>query len=141
MNGLAAILFLLLSLSDAVDGYIARKYKQVSDLGKFLDPIADKALVISVLIALIGFGKVNSIAVIIMVVREFLVSGIRIKAAQNNQIIAAIPLAKLKTVVQIIAVLLSILELPFANITIWLAVFLSLASGGAYLWQSKILKQ
>ncbi|OGC25263.1 CDP-diacylglycerol--glycerol-3-phosphate 3-phosphatidyltransferase [candidate division WOR-1 bacterium RIFOXYB2_FULL_42_35] len=140
LNGLAAILFMLLSFSDALDGYLARRLKQVSDLGKFLDPIADKILVISVLIALVGFGKANSIAVIIMVAREFLVSGIRIRAAQGNKIIAAIPLAKLKTFTQIIAVLMLILNVPLANTILWLAVLLSLASGGAYLWLSRILK-
>ena len=105
-----------------------------------MDPIADKILVISVLIDLVGFGKANSIAVIIMVAREFLVSGIRIRAAQGNKIIAAIPLAKLKTFTQIIAVLMLILNVPLANTILWLAVLLSLASGGAYLWLSRILK-
>jgi len=138
LNGLAASLFLALSLSDAIDGYVARRYKQVSDLGKFLDPIADKVLVISVLIALVDNGTANSLAVIIMVAREFLVSGIRIQAAQGNQILAAIPLAKIKTFMQIAAVSLLMLHLPLANAVLWLAVVLSLVSGWAYLWQSNL---
>lgn len=140
MNGLGAILFLILSFSDAVDGYIARRFNQVSDLGKFLDPLADKILVITVLIALVGLGKASSVPVMIIVAREFLVSGIRISVAKTRKIMAASPIAKVKTAVQVLAVFMLILRLPLANWILWLAVVLSLVSGGAYLWESKILK-
>jgi CDP-diacylglycerol--glycerol-3-phosphate 3-phosphatidyltransferase len=141
LNGLAAMFFLLLSFSDAIDGYIARRFHQVSDLGKFLDPLADKVLVITVLIALVGLGKAHSVPVMIIVVRELIVQGIRIDAAKHKKIIAAAPIAKWKTVIQIVAVAMLILSLPFANWALWLAVVLSLVSGGSYLWQSRILKQ
>ena len=140
LNGLSLILFLLLSFSDALDGYIARRYNQISELGKFLDPLADKILVISVLIILVGLGKVDAIPVIIIAAREFLVSGLRINAAKHNKIIAASPLAKWKTFVQIIATAMLIIGLPFDNLVLWLAVILSLISGGVYLWESKTQK-
>lgn len=140
-NGVAVILFLLLSFSDAVDGYIARRFKQVSDLGKFLDPLADKILVTSVLIVLVGLGKVDPIPVVILVAREFIVQGIRISAARYKEIIAASPVAKWKTVIQVVAVFMLILNLPYAIWVLWLAVVISIISGGAYLWQSKILKR
>jgi CDP-diacylglycerol--glycerol-3-phosphate 3-phosphatidyltransferase len=139
-NGLALIAFLLLSISDALDGYIARRFNQVSELGKFLDPLADKILVMTVLITLVGQGLADSIPVLILVTRELMVQGIRIHAAKR-EIIAAIPAAKLKTVVQIVAVAMLILRLPFADWALWLAVGLALYSGGVYLWQSQILKQ
>lgn len=113
----------------------------MSDLGKFLDPLADKILVITVLIALVGLEKADSIPVMIIVAREFFVSGIRISAASSGKIIAASPIAKWKTATQIIAVVMLLLSLPYAGWVLWLAVILSLISGGAYLWQSKILKQ
>jgi len=141
INGLAVISFLLLSFSDAVDGYLARRFKQVSDLGKFLDPLADKVLVITVLIILVGLGKASSIPVVILVARELLVQGIRIDAARHHKkVFAASRVAKWKTVVQIIAIPMLILGLPLAKWVLWCAVALSLLSGGAYLWQSRILK-
>lgn len=133
LNGLAAIFFLLLSFSDALDGYLARRLRQVSDLGKFLDPLADKVLVITVLIALVGLGKAESLPVIIITARELLVQGLRINAAANKQIIAATPLAKWKTVIQIIAILMLILNLPYADWALWAAVILSLISATKYM--------
>jgi CDP-diacylglycerol---glycerol-3-phosphate 3-phosphatidyltransferase len=140
-NGIALIFFLILSFSDAVDGYIARRFNQVSDLGKFLDPLADKILVITVLIALVGLGRADSVPVMIIACREFIVSGIRIYAAKSNFIIAASPTAKLKTVSQIIAVAMLIIGLPFSGWMLWGAVVLSIISGGGYFWQSNLLKK
>ena len=140
LNGLAVIAFLILSFSDAIDGYIARRFNQISDLGKFLDPLADKILVISVLIVLVGLGKADSIPVIIIVARELMVQGIRISAAATKGIMAASPIAKWKTATQIVAVAMLILNLPYDAWVLWLATGLSILSGGAYLWQSKILK-
>lgn len=134
--GLAATTFLLLSLSDAVDGYIARKYNQVSELGKMLDPLADKILVMTVLIGLTALGKTNPVPVMIICAREFLVASIRAK-----KIFPASPVAKWKTFSQVVAVLMLMLNLPLAGAVLWLAVLLSLISGGAYLWQSQFLKQ
>lgn len=132
--GLAAVVFLLLSLSDAVDGYVARKYNQVSELGKKLDPLADKILVLTVLIGLTGIGKADPLPVMLICAREFLVASFR-----STKIFPASPLAKWKTVLQTVAVLMLMLNLPLAGLILWLAVALSLITGGNYLWQNKIL--
>lgn len=135
-NGLAATVFLLLSFSDAIDGYIARKYHQVSELGKMLDPLADKILVITVLIGLTGLGKANPVAVMLICTRELLVASFR-----GKKIFAASPIAKWKTFIQILAVIMLMLNITFADWALWLAVILSLISGGVYLWQSPLIKQ
>lgn len=136
--GLAAIFFLILSLSDLIDGYIARRFNQVSDLGKILDPLADKVLVISVLIVLVGLQKVPSLPVIIIVLREVLIAGIRSEAPK---VFGAIPIAKWKTAAQVLAILMLMLNLPLADLVLWVSIILSLVSGGIYIWQSKILEQ
>jgi CDP-diacylglycerol--glycerol-3-phosphate 3-phosphatidyltransferase len=134
--GLAAVTFILLSLSDYIDGYIARKYHQVSELGKLLDPLADKILVTTVLIGLTAIGKANPFAVMLICAREFIIASIR-----TRKIFAASPIAKWKTATQILAIVMLMFSLPFAEAVLWLAVILSLVSGGAYLWQSPFLKQ
>jgi len=137
INGLAAILFLVLSFSDALDGYIARKFNQVSDLGKFLDPLADKLLVITILLALVAQSKASVVAVMLLVARELIISGLRVNLARAGKMLEASILAKTKTVVQVLAVFMLILKLPMASLVLWLAVLLGYISGGAYLWQNK----
>lgn len=141
LNGLAAIAFLLVAFSDAIDGYVARRFNQITDLGKFLDPLADKILVTSVLITLVGLNKASIIPVLIIVAREFLISGLRTYLARKNIIVAASQLGKWKTVSQVVAILMLLISLPYANLALWLAVALALISGGDYLWQSRLLKQ
>lgn len=141
INGLAVALFLLVSFSDALDGYVARRYNQVSDLGKYLDPLADKILIITALIALVSVGLAAVLPVIFLVSRELIVQGLRINAARSNNIFAASPLAKWKTVIQVAAVTMLILDLPLANEVLWISVLLAWLSGGAYLWQSQMLKK
>ncbi|MDI6731456.1 MAG: CDP-diacylglycerol--glycerol-3-phosphate 3-phosphatidyltransferase [Candidatus Margulisbacteria bacterium] len=141
LNGLAALLFLFLSLSDVVDGYIARKYNQVSELGKLIDPLADKILVITVLIALVEQGLASSAPVMLLAAREFIVFGVRVMAAKAGTILPAIPSAKWKTALQLTAVLMLMFDLPFANLALWVAVLLALFSGGEYLWQNRTLLQ
>jgi len=134
--GLSAAAFLVLSFSDAIDGYVARKYNQVSELGKLLDPLADKILVLTMLVGLTALGKADPIAVMLITAREFIVASVR-----SKKVFGASPVAKWKTVLQIAAVFMLILDLPLAWLALWLAVALSLISGGAYLWQSPFLKQ
>lgn len=134
--GLAAVIFLILSLSDILDGYIARKYHQVSEIGKMLDPLADKILVISVLVGLASLGKADPLAVMLICARELVVSSLR-----SSNLFPASPVAKWKTVFQVVAVLMLMLSLPLADVVLWLAVLLSLFSGGIYLWQSRIFEQ
>lgn len=136
MYGLATVVFLLLCFSDAIDGYIARKYNQVSELGKLLDPLADKILVMTVLIGLASLGKADAVAVMLICSREFLVASIR-----AQKIFGASPIAKWKTVSQMLAIIMLMLNLPLAKMVLWFAVLLSLISGASYIWQSKFFQQ
>ena len=101
---IAAILFVVASLTDLVDGKIARKYNLITNLGKFLDSLADKMLVISILIALVDLGRISSVFVIIIVIREFMVTGIRLIASNKGVVMAAEMIGKIKTVTQMIAI-------------------------------------
>jgi CDP-diacylglycerol--glycerol-3-phosphate 3-phosphatidyltransferase len=136
LNGLAAVVFVVLSFSDAIDGYVARKYNQVSQLGQQLDPLADKLLVMNVLVVLAALGKAGALPVMLILTRELIITGLRAK-----KVFAASPIAKWKTIASMLAVFMCILSLPLANLALWLAVVLAYVSGGAYLWQSQFLKQ
>lgn len=130
LYGLATVIFLLLSFSDLIDGYIARKYNQVSDLGKKLDPLADKILVLTMLIGLTSLGKAAPIPVMLICTRELVVSTFR-----ASKTFGASQISKWKTTLQIIAVVMLMLNLPLSGLALWLAALLSLYSGGLYLWQ------
>jgi len=146
---IAVVLFGFASITDTMDGQIARKRGIVTTMGKFLDPIADKLLVTSVLIALVDLNKISAWVAIIVISREFIVTGIRLLAADKNVVISASNIGKIKTVVQIIAIVIIMLEsqveiffkgwagLPYvstvANIILFLAVALTLISGYDYL--------
>lgn len=108
---LADIIFIIAAITDKIDGYLARKNNQVTTFGKFLDPIADKILVVSALIILVGRGTIPAWIPIIIVFREFLVSGYRLIASQQNgKVIAANKWGKLKTVTQMIAIILTFID-------------------------------
>lgn len=130
---IAAVFFLILALTDAIDGILARSLGQTTDLGKFLDPIADKILVISALIGLIEIRHIPSIPVIIIITRDFVVSAIRLEAAKKGKVVAASYLGKIKTVSQVIAALFLILDWPFAMLILWVSVLLTLISGVDYI--------
>lgn len=98
-------LFVIASVTDLLDGKIARKYGLVTDFGKFLDPIADKLLVTAALLSLIRYSKFYLWATMIILAREFIVTGIRLIAASKNKVIAAGKLGKIKTVIQMIAII------------------------------------
>ena len=100
------LVFILASITDKLDGYIARSRNQVTTFGKFLDPLADKILVISALVMLVEFGKIPAWIPIIVLTREFLVSGYRLIAAENGQVIAASIWGKIKTATQMTAIIL-----------------------------------
>ena len=142
---ISAVLFLLISLTDWVDGYIARKYNQVTDFGKFLDPLADKILVSSAMIILVGIGRLNSIACVVVIFREFIVTSLRLVANTGGKVIAASIWGKLKTVSQITAVMVILLEeylvmlypLPYSAFFVWIMVILTIYSGLEYMWQYK----
>ena len=112
LRNLAAAIFIVASLTDMLDGKIARKYNLVTNFGKFMDPLADKLLVCSALICLIELGQLPSWMVIIIVSREFIISGFRLIAAEQGIVIAASYWGKFKTTFQMIAVILMIFNIP-----------------------------
>ena len=118
-NGIAAVaVFMIACFTDFLDGHLARKWNQVTTLGKFLDPIADKIVVIAAMIMLVEFGHLPAWIPIIVIFREFIVSGYRLVAVQKDgNVIAANVWGKLKTVTQMIAVILAFLDPnPYATI-------------------------
>ena len=128
----AAAIFIIASLTDMLDGKIARKYNLVTNFGKFMDPLADKLLVCSALICMIELRELPAWMVIIIISREFIISGFRLVAADNGVVIAASYWGKFKTTFQMIAVILLIFDIPalrmVANITVVIAVALTIIS-------------
>lgn len=108
----ALIVFVIASLTDLLDGKIARKYNLVTNFGKFMDPLADKLLVCSAMICLIEKGQLAAWIVIIIIAREFIISGFRLVAADNGIVIAASYWGKFKTVFQMLMVIVLILNIP-----------------------------
>ena len=105
------IIFIIASITDSLDGYIARSRNQITTFGKFLDPIADKVLVVAVLIILVGMAKIPSWIPIIVIIREFIVSGYRLVAVEKDgEVIAASMWGKMKTTTQMIAIILALLD-------------------------------
>lgn len=125
---IAAVIFIAASLTDMLDGKIARKYNLVTNFGKFMDPLADKLLVCSALIALVDFDKVAAWIVIIIIAREFIISGFRLIAADNGVVIAASYWGKFKTTFQMIMIILLILDLnyPFSGVVNMVVTYIAL---------------
>lgn len=148
-NYIAVAVFLLAAVTDSVDGHIARKYNQITNFGKFIDPLADKILVMSALVGMVQFGQISALAVIIIIAREFMVTGLRIVAISSGRVIAAAPSGKLKTVVQIvvIAVVMTasswIEAVAYLDIVleclIWLMVLITVYSGAEYIVKNRAL--
>ena len=126
---IALALFIIASLTDLLDGKIARKYNLVTNFGKFMDPLADKLLVCSALIALVDLGKLTGWIVIVIIAREFIISGFRLVASDNGVVIAASYWGKFKTTFQMIMIILLVLDLPFKymNIINMAVVYIALA--------------
>lgn len=142
----AAAIFIVASLTDLLDGKIARKYNLVTNFGKFMDPLADKLLVCSALICLIELKQLPAWMVIIIISREFIISGFRLVASDNGIVIAASYWGKFKTTFQMIAVILLIINIPaltlVTNICVWAALVLTLVSLIDYLWKNhKVLTE
>ena len=112
-NYIALVIFIVASLTDLLDGKIARKYHLVTNFGKFMDPLADKLLVCSAMICLIQTGQLAAWIVIIIISREFIISGFRLIASDNGVVIAASYWGKFKTTFQMLMVIALILNLPY----------------------------
>ncbi len=148
---LALFVFVIASITDYYDGKIARSQNLVSNFGKFLDPIADKLLILSVTIALVQLNRIHALVPIIFLFRDFVVTGVRMLGAEQQHVIAANNLGKAKTVSQIVAVIIIMVELALRTIVpvdwlpyvaylkypgdaaIWIAVVLAVVSGYQYI--------
>lgn len=148
----ACVLYILLSLTDKLDGSLARKRNEITDFGKFLDPIADKLLVFSALLLLLDQGYVNVWVVFIILLREFLVSALRMVASAAGEVIAADSLGKAKTAVTMVSlcgfyVAFALEALGMGDLTVWIlgisqalmvaAVVLTVVSGIQYIWNAR----
>ncbi len=129
---IALALFVVASLTDLLDGHIARKYNLVTNFGKFMDPLADKLLVCAAMICLVETGKIPSWVVIIIISREFIISGFRLIASDNGIVIAASYWGKFKTVFQMIMIVLMIADIAaihiVTQIVMWIALILTVVS-------------
>lgn len=138
---IALAIFIIASLTDLVDGKIARKYNLVTNFGKFMDPLADKLLVCSALICLVEMGRIPAWIVIIIIAREFIISGFRLIASDNGVVIAANYWGKFKTTFQIIMVCLMIANISalqlITDITMWISLALTLISLADYVWKNR----
>ncbi len=142
---MSAIIFIAASFTDYLDGKIARKYNLVTNFGKIMDPLADKILVISALVCLVDSGQVAAWMLIVILAREFTVTGLRTVAASQGIVIAAGMTGKIKTVLQMIAVPLLIIQnwpfsligVPMADIMLWASVLMTIVSGTEYVYKNR----
>ncbi len=138
---IALAVFIIASLTDMLDGKIARKYNLVTNFGKFMDPLADKLLVCSALVCLVAVDRIPAWMVIVIIAREFIISGFRLVASDNGVVIAASYWGKFKTTFQIIMICLMIADLAalqlLTAIVTWVAVILTIVSLVDYLVKNK----
>lgn len=138
---IAAIIFIIASLTDALDGYIARKYNLVTNFGKLMDPLADKLLVVSALVSLVELGDIYSWVVIIILSREFMITALRSVAASEGIVIAAGKSGKLKTVFQMAAITAILLKFWIGTVIglvlLYIALVLTVYSGIEYMVKNK----
>ncbi|MGZ9842183.1 CDP-diacylglycerol--glycerol-3-phosphate 3-phosphatidyltransferase [Weissella confusa] len=142
----AAIIFIVASLTDLADGKIARKYKLVTNFGKFADPLADKLLVMTALIFFVQLGWVPAWMVAIIVIRELAITGLRTLIVENNgKVLAAAMPGKIKTASQMVAIsffllhdiVFAMFNIPFAMIMIWIALLATIYSGIDYFYKNR----
>lgn len=127
-NIIALVLFVVASLTDLLDGHLARKNNLVTNFGKFMDPLADKLLVCSALICFVANGQLPAWMVIIIIAREFIISGFRLIASDEGVVIAASYWGKVKTTVQMVMIIALLVEFPYAMVIAWAAVALTVIS-------------
>ena len=133
------LVFLIASLSDTLDGYIARHYNQVTDFGKFMDPLADKILVLSAMCFFVERGQMPGWAVAIVLFREFAVSGLRLIAAERDRVIAAAWSGKVKTTVTMVCLcIMTVVHLQWADlVSVVLILLTTVVSGVEYFWKNR----
>ncbi len=158
---IAAAVFLGAYITDAIDGHIARKYGLITDFGKLMDPIADKLLSSSALIMLSAVGYIHPVAVIIVLSREFFISGLRLVCADKGVVVAASKWGKLKTISQVVCIIAVMVAYPtaaliapltawgfdwvllgkiltvIADVLVWVSVLLALISGADYVYKNR----
>lgn len=138
---IALAIFIVASLTDLLDGKIARKYNLVTNFGKFMDPLADKLLVCSALICLVALTKIPAWIVIIIIAREFIISGFRLIASDNGVVIAASYWGKFKTTFQMVMICLMIVDIEaislITTVVMWIALILTIVSLVDYLIKNK----
>ena len=138
---IALAIFIVASLTDLLDGKIARKYNLITNFGKFMDPLADKLLVCSALIAMSSLGVIPAWITIVIIAREFIISGFRLVASDNGIVIAASYWGKFKTTFQMVMICLMIANFPqlqiLTNIIMWIALILTVVSLIDYLVKNK----
>ncbi|MCX4338740.1 MAG: CDP-diacylglycerol--glycerol-3-phosphate 3-phosphatidyltransferase [Lachnospiraceae bacterium] len=144
-NWIALVIFIVASLTDLLDGKIARKYNLVTNFGKFMDPLADKLLVCSALICLVEMERIAAWMVIVIIAREFIISGFRLVASDNGVVIAASYWGKFKTTFQMVMICLMIADLEalslVTTIVTWAAVILTVVSLVDYLVKNRSVMQ
>ena len=142
---IALAIFIIASLTDFLDGHIARKYNLVTNFGKFMDPLADKLLVCSAMICLVELARIPAWVVIVIIAREFIISGFRLVASDNGVVIAASYWGKFKTTFQILMICLMIADLSqlalVTQIVMWVALALTVISLVDYLVKNKSVMQ
>lgn len=134
---IATIIFIIASITDGLDGYIARSRNQITKFGKFVDPLADKLMVMSALISLVEIERVDGWVVMVIIARELIITGFRAVAASDGVVIAASIWGKVKTITQIVAVITALLAIPGYDIFVLIALISTVISGIDYIYKNR----
>jgi len=136
----AGLIFVIASITDFFDGFIARQWDQMTKLGSILDPLADKMLMLAGFVGLVYIGRANPWAIYIILTREFFITGLRVAMAGEGKSVSASFAGKAKTVAQMVAIGFLLMNWPFASELLWFSVFLTIYSGYEYIrgyfWES-----